>query len=363
MARLRLAVVGVGHLGKEHARILATMPEVELVGVVDVNGDQAQAVARSSGSTAFTVYWPLLNLVDAAIIAVPTIYHHAIASDFLCRGLPLLVEKPLAASSAEAEALVALARRNGTLLQVGHIERFNPAFEELQRHPMQPKFIECQRVGPFTGRSTDIGAVLDLMIHDIDLLLKLVGAPVNAVEAIGASLLGGHEDLVHARLTFAGGCVANLTASRVSSRPLRRMDVWAPEGYAGLDFSRRRLTLVQPSEQLRDAGLDPRRMPPAARAALRDELFARHLQTLEMDCNQGDQLTRELQHFVQCVRTKTMPRVTGEDGCQAVVLAGRILERLQAHSWEGRHDGPTGPTQLPMPLGPLFPAAEPKRAA
>src|SRR5262249_23051892 len=157
---------GVGHLGKEHARILAGLPEVELVGVVDVSGEQARDVAAACGTTAHTSYRPLLTQVDAAVIAVPTIYHHAIASDFLCRGIPLLVEKPLAASATEAEALVALAKRYGALLQVGHIERFNPAFEALQQRRIRPKFIDGQRVGPFTGRSTDIGAVLDLMIHD-----------------------------------------------------------------------------------------------------------------------------------------------------------------------------------------------------
>src|SRR5262249_39818789 len=152
-----------------------------------------------------------------------------------------------------------------------------------QRRPLQPKFIECQRVGPFSGRSTDIGAVLDLMIHDLDLVLTLVKAPVIGVDAIGASLFGGHEDLVHARLMFATGCVANLTASRVNPQPARRMSVWAPEGYAGIDFSTRRLTLVQPSAELRRQGLDPRRLAPAARASLKDELFSRHLQTLELD--------------------------------------------------------------------------------
>jgi predicted dehydrogenase len=363
MARLRLAVIGVGHLGKEHARILAGLPEVELVGVVDVNADQAQAVAQATGTTAYTIYWPLLNLVDAAVIAVPTIYHHAIASDFLCRGIPLLVEKPLAASPGEAETLVALARRYGALLQVGHVERYNPAFEELQRRPLQPKFIDCQRVGPFSGRSTDIGAVLDLMIHDLDLVLTLVKSPVVGVEAIGASLFGGHEDLVHARLTFAGGCIANLTASRVNPQPLRRMNIWAPEGYVGIDFAARRLTLVQPSEALRQNGLDVRRLAPAARAALKNDLFGQHLQTLELDCNHGDQLTRELQEFVTCVQTKKSPRVSGEDGANAIAVAGRILESIRQHRWDGRREGPTGHLQLPPALGPLFSGAEPRQAA
>src|SRR5260370_3292137 len=148
MARLRMAVIGVGHLGKEHARILAGLPDVELVGVADVNPDQAQAVARRCGTRWYSDFWPLLNLVDAATIAAPTIFHHAIAGEFLRRGLPLLVEKPLAATLDEANQLVELANRHGTILQVGHIERFNPAFEELQRRPLQPKFVQCERLAP-----------------------------------------------------------------------------------------------------------------------------------------------------------------------------------------------------------------------
>src|SRR5438105_12135407 len=170
MKRLRMAVVGVGHLGKEHARILAGLPEVELVAVADVNAEQAQAVARRHGTQALADYWPLLNLVDAASIAVPTSLHVEVAREFLRRGIPILVEKPLAADLAGADELTALARQTGTLLQVGHIERFNPAFEELQRRAIQPLMVRAERVGPFTGRSADVGVVLDLMIHDLDLV-------------------------------------------------------------------------------------------------------------------------------------------------------------------------------------------------
>jgi predicted dehydrogenase len=355
MAPLRMAVIGVGHLGKEHARILAGLPDVELVGVADVNDDQAQAVACRCGTQAYVDYWPLLNLVDAAAVVVPTTHHLAVAAEFLRRGIPLLVEKPLAATLEQAEALVELARAHGALLQVGHIERFNPAFEELAAHPLQPKFVECERLGPFTGRSTDIGVVLDLMIHDLDLLLTLVRSPVRTVEAVGVTLFGRHEDVANARLVFANGCVATVTASRASAAPVRRMRVWSPEGYAGLDFAKRCLTLVQPSEQLRRHGLDPRPQEPATLAFLKEELFGRHLQVLKLDRNQGDQLTRELQHFVHCVRTGSRPLVNGEDGRDAIALATRVLESLRAHPWEGRADGPAGPLHLPLPLGPLFP--------
>lgn len=354
MGRLRVAVIGVGHLGKQHARILAGFPEVELVGVADVNTDQAQAIARQYGTEAYPVHWPLLNLVDAAVIAVPSVRHFEVARDFLGRGIHLLVEKPLTTTLVQARELVALAQDNGALLQVGHIERFNPAFEELQRRPLQPKFIECHRVGPFTGRSTDIGVVLDLMIHDLDLLLTLVQSPVAAVEALGASLLGGHEDVVHARLTFANGSMANLTASRITPRPMRRMRVYAPEGYIGVDFAKRHLVLVQPSDQLRRHGLDPRLLTPAGMPRLREELFDRHLQTCELDCDNGDQLTRELRDFVRCAQTGSQPRVGGADGVRAIEVASRVLDSVRAHHWDNRGEGPTGPHQMPAPLGLLF---------
>jgi predicted dehydrogenase len=349
-----MAVIGVGHLGKEHARILATLPEVELTGVADVNVDQAQAVASRCGTRAYGDYWPLLNLVDAAVVAVPTLHHHGIASEFLRRGIPLLVEKPLAATLDQAESLVRLADAQGTILQVGHIERFNPAFEELRKRTFQPKFVACERLGPFSGRSSDVGVVLDLMIHDLDLLLALVQAPVLAVEAIGVSVFGSHEDVANARLTFANGCVAHVTASRVSPRPVRRMQVWAPEGYAGLDFSKRSLTLVQPSPEMRTGSLNVRQLDPPGLALFKEQLFRRHLEFLELERKEGDQLTMELQDFLRSVRMRSRPRVTGEDGRNAIGLAHQIVQSIHKHCWNGVEGGPTGPIKIPAALGPLF---------
>jgi predicted dehydrogenase len=351
MARLRMAVIGVGHLGKEHARILAGLPEVELVGVADVNADQANSVARRLSTTAYYDYWPLLNLVDAICVVVPTTHHFTVTSEFLRRGIPVLVEKPLALNLVQADALVELARRHRAVLQVGHIERFNPAFEDLERRPLQPKFVTCERIGPYSGRSTDIGVVLDLMIHDLDLLLALVRSPVHSVEAVGVSLFGGHEDVANARLHFANGCVANVTASRASPTPQRRMHVWAPEGYARLDFSKRHLMLVQPTARLRAVGLDGNSL-----TRLKDELFSRHLEVMELDRNQGDQLTCELQHFVGCVQTGATPRVGPTEGRDAIELAMRVLQCIESHSWDGSAEGPSGPHRLPVPHGPLFPS-------
>lgn len=362
MPRLRMAVIGVGHLGKEHARILASLPEVELVGVADMNPDQAQTVARRCNTQPFSEYWPLLNLVDAVSIAVPTAHHRDVARDFLRRGIPCMVEKPLASNLEQAEELVSLARQSGATLQVGHIERFNPVLMDLEQRPLRPKFIEGQRLTNFSGRSLDIGVVLDLMIHDLDVVLSLVRAEVKSVEAVGVSVFGGHEDIANARLTFANGCVVNLTASRVSLRPARRMRVFAAEGYASLDFHQRHATIIQPTATARALReqLDLRKLDLGQIGMLKEKLFGKYLQIREFDMNAVDQLTLELSDFVRCVQTGAKPKVTGEDGLNAIALASRILDRINTHQWEGTADGPFGPNDLPEPLGQLFTAEEPR---
>jgi len=360
MTRLRLAVIGVGHLGQHHARILATMPDVDLVGVVDHNIDQANNVARKLRSRAFESHEQLLNQVDAVSVVTPTSYHHSVAADFLKNGVPVLVEKPVCRTVAEADDLIHLAADANIPLQVGHIERFNPAFEELVKRPIRPKFVEAERHGPFTGRSVDIGAVLDLMIHDLDLLLALIGGPVDDVHAVGASVFGGHEDMVNARLLFANGCVAHVTASRIAARPKRRLRIWASEGYAGIDFVTRKLTLVQQSEELRRHGL---RLDPVSKARLKDEVFGRYLEVRSVDGDRKwDQLTNELRHFVECVRTGARPRVTGEDGRDALALAERVLNSVRNHHWNGDENGPTGANDMPKPAGKLFERAQSEAA-
>ena len=257
---------------------------------------------------------------------------------------------------AEADDLIALAAKMNVPLQVGHIERFNPAFEELAKRPIRAKFVEAERHGPFTGRSVDIGAVLDLMIHDLDLLLALVGGKVMRVSAVGAVVFGGHEDMVNARLEFDNGCIAHVTASRITRHPKRRLRIWAPEGYAGIDFVTRKLTLVQQSEEVRKYGLRADQMDAAAKARLKDEVFGRYLHVLNLDADRKfDQLTAELRHFIGCVRTNEQPRVTGADGRDALELAERVLDALRVHPWEGTPAGPHGPGGVPAPAGFLFP--------
>jgi predicted dehydrogenase len=326
--RLRMAVIGVGHLGKEHARILSGLPDVDLVGVADLNLSQAQAVAERVGTKAYSDYWPLLNLVDAATIVVPTTFHAAVATEFLKRGIPLLVEKPLATNLREADLLVRTAEESRTILQVGHIERFNPAFKELQRRSLQPKFIQAQRMHPFNGRCCDVGVVMDLMIHDLDLVLALVEAPVETVEALGISLFSQHEDVANARLHFANGCVAEVTASRATPVMSRSMHIWAAEGQAVLEFAQRKLTLSQTNRQ--------------------------GVQTTSIDGQAQDQLTAELRHFVDCVRSNTSPLVSGREGREAIALAERIQASLRQHRWTGSTTDFVGPWRLPPALGPLF---------
>jgi predicted dehydrogenase len=355
MTQTRMAVIGVGHLGQHHARILASMPDVDLVGVVDANANQAATVGNKFQAPFYDSYEPLFGKVDAVTVVTPTSFHHMVACEFLKRGIPVLVEKPMCKTVEQANELIDLARAANVPLQVGHIERFNPAFEELARRPIRPAFVEAERHGPFTGRSIDIGAVLDLMIHDLDLILTLVGGPVKDVHAVGASVFGGHEDMVNARLVFESGCVAHVTASRISAKPKRRLRIWASEGYAGIDFVSRKLTLVQASDELRQNGIRLEKLDLAKRMKLKDELFGRHLEVMSVDGDRkGDQLTAELRNFVDCVRTNTTPRVSGEAGRDALALAVRVLESVRSHQWEGRTDGAVGPHQMPVPAGKLF---------
>jgi predicted dehydrogenase len=350
-----MAVIGVGHLGQHHARILADLPDVELVGVVDANLEQARIIAGRLNTTPFDRVEPLIGQVDAVSIVTPTVHHHRVAAEFLGAGIPALVEKPVCRTVAEADDLIALADKAGVPFQVGHIERFNPAFEELVKRPICPKFVEAERHGPFTGRSLDIGAVLDLMIHDLDLLLSLTGSTVKTVSAVGAAVFGGHEDMVNARLEFENGCIAHVTASRITRHPKRRLRVWAPEGYAGIDFVTRKLTLVQQSEEVRQLGMRAEHLDAAAKSRLKDEVFGRYLQVLNLDGDRKhDQLTAELRHFVECVRTGRRPRVSGQDGRNALELAERVLTALRNHQWNGTENGPVGPGSMPTPAGYLF---------
>ncbi|MFO0954288.1 MAG: Gfo/Idh/MocA family oxidoreductase [Isosphaeraceae bacterium] len=340
--KLRVAVVGVGHLGQHHARVLASIPGCELVGVADTRPEQARAVAARHGTVAFDDFRDLLDQVDAVSVAVPTVLHREVAGYFLARGIATLVEKPLAASVEDAEALVNLARATGAVLQVGHIERFNPALSALERMPMRPRYITAERLSTYTFRSTDVGVVLDLMIHDIDLLLSFISAPVRSVQAVGVGVFGGHEDIANARIEFEDGCVANLTASRASYQALRKMRLFGAEGYASLDFATRQGTLIRPSDQLRRGELDLEGLDLAQPAAIKDRVFGKILRVDHVQSEGREPLALELEDFVQAARGLGRPKVSGEDALAAMRLADQVLQSLQSHDWAESAAGSLG---------------------
>ena len=359
MNTLKLAVVGAGHLGRIHARLLAEMSDVELIGIVDPLATARDKAAADSGTVAWADHRPLLGLVDGAVIATPTRFHHAVALDFLRTGTPLLVEKPLAATLAEADELVETARRHGAVLQVGHIERFNPAFIAGAARVGRPRYVDAVRAAPFTGRSTDIGVVHDLMIHDIDLVLSLVDSPLERVEAVGLPILGQNEDVAQARLEFADGCVANLSASRVSysTSPNRCMHLWSAEGFAAIDFGNRTVNVVTPSAKVRAGEFDYESLPGEEKATFKDRVFADILRLESVEVESRNALADELRDFVDAVRNSTQPRVTGRDGREALAVVETIVASMRAHRWQSRE----GAAPAPILRGPHWKPALPVR--
>ena len=359
MNPLRLAVIGAGHLGRIHARLLSQMPDLVLVGIADPVSAAREQVAADCGSVPYADYRELLGRVDAAVVATPTRFHRDVALDFLNQGTPLLVEKPIAASVSEADELVDAARRHGTILQVGHIERFNPAFTAAIAHIRRPQYIEAVRASGFTGRSTDIGVVHDLMIHDIDLVLSLVESPLVRVDAIAVPILGQKEDAAQARLEFADGCVANLSASRVSfsEAPNRRMHLWSAEGFAEIDFGKRGVKIVTPCEAVRSGEFDYNALPAEEKSGFKDRVFADILKLQPVEFEARNALADELRDFVDAIRAGTQPRVTGQQGRDALAVAEAVLNSAQTHRWEVRAKAPPilrGPHwNLPQPSRPI----------
>lgn len=345
MNRMRMAVVGVGALGRHHARILSELPSVELVAVAESHAERGRAVAEQCRTRWVADYSEILGEVDAVSIVVPTTAHWAVAGEFLERGIPVLVEKPLASTVQEARRLVELAGRKQTLLQVGHIERFNPAFQVAAKHCGSPKYIRAERVSPFTFRSTDIGVVLDLMIHDIDLILSLVRSPVVRTEAFGISVMGEHEDAVQARLVFQNGCIADLTASRISPTAARTMQVWSANGCVTVDLQSRSVTGYSPSETLQygTSPVERARQPGADVEQLKRDVFGTFLKAEQPAVPAADALTAELASFVECVTTGKRPHVGGAEGLQAMLVADGVLQSVATHPWDGRADGAIGP--------------------
>ena len=345
--KLRTAVIGCGRLGGFHAQKLAARDDIDLTAVVDPLSKNSNRVAAECHTEARADYSGLMDQIDAAVIAAPTYLHHRIASEFIEAGVHLLVEKPLCTTRAEADELVAIARRRRVVLQVGHVERFNPAFQAAVGHLAGVKYIEAARANGFTFRSTDVGVVLDLMIHDIDLVLSLVGNPVRNVEALGVSVLGGHEDVANARLEFECGCVASLSASRVSYEPVRQMQAWSARTFADIDFANRTTTLIRPSETLLRREFDVDALTPEEVDYHREHFAEEHLPREQQTHDAVDALALEIDDFVASVRTLREPRVNGEAGRDALAVAEQILARIHTHCWDASVDGPAGPLALP----------------
>ncbi len=305
--KIPAAVIGVGYLGKFHAEKYAASQKADLVAVVDQDSARAAEIGAVVGAVGLTDYRELFGRVQCVSIAVPTRVHHQVAKDFITAGIDVLVEKPLAANLDEAKDLVNLAESRNCILQVGHLERFNPAIRRLEGVIKEPKFVECHRLAPFVERGTDVDVVLDLMIHDIDVIASLVRSPVIRVEAVGVPVLTETPDIANARLIFANGCIANVTASRVSIKRERKVRFFQPDAYISIDYDQRRAQIIY---------------KPALGAGWLD------LRSENIEFKEGDALGDEIDSFLDCVRARTPPLVSGIDGLNALEIASLIRAQL-----------------------------------
>ena len=302
---LRTAVVGVGYLGTFHARKYAAIHDVELVGIVDSDTRRATEVAAELGTQAFSDHRDLIGKVDAVSVVVPTQFHHAVARDFLTSGIHVLIEKPITVTLEEADELIALADHNKVVFQVGHLERFNPALQALDGVLQNPLFIESVRIAPFKPRGTDVNVVLDLMIHDIEIIQHIVKSAVERVDAVGAPVFTGEEDIANARILFANGCVANVTASRISLKSERKMRIFQRDAYITLDFQNRKMLVAQKGDGELLPGIP-------------------NVKVAEREFGEADALLSEIESFLAAIREGKEPKVSGSDGRMALETALKI---------------------------------------
>jgi len=321
--QLRIGVVGVGHLGSLHAKMLADLPSVKLVGVYDVEREKAGAIAAEYSTRAFASLDELLSNVDALTIATATTAHFSVAVEALGHGKHLFIEKPITQTIAEAETVCSLAKQKGLLVQVGHIERFNPAILALERYTIQPMFVESHRLAQFNPRGADVAVVLDLMIHDIDIILTFVKSPVARVDANGVAVVSDSVDIANARLQFENGCVANVTASRISQRKMRKMRLFQRNEYISIDFSEGL------AEVFRLVGEDE---PDAKGTMMLGELgsgkYKRKIVYVQPEVKEVNALRYELDLFAKAVTSHSQPLVTAEDGKRALEVAQIIMEKI-----------------------------------
>jgi predicted dehydrogenase len=317
MKTIRIGVIGVGHLGFHHARVYSALEGVELVGVVDSDADRAMKVSLEFGAPMFTAVEELLAKgVDAVSIVVPTSAHRDVALQCIEAGVDVLVEKPIAATIEEAEAIVEAARTRDRIVQVGHIERFNGAVVALMEAVKDPRFIECHRLSPYPNRGDDVSVVLDLMIHDLEILLALVGKEVAQVDAIGVPVFSKFEDIANARIRFANGCVANVTASRVSMEKMRKIRIFASDAYVSTDYSAQEVIIYRKKAGVMAPNVTPMEM----------------IDIEPLDVHKEEPLKRELESFVSCVRERKRPLVSGEDALAALQLAQRVMDAIRTQN-------------------------------
>lgn len=331
MAVTRIGVVGVGHLGRHHVRLLAENPLAELTGIAETSQENRDAAAATYGVPGYEDFRDLLGKVDAVSVVVPTQAHLEVAGFFLDNGVDVLVEKPIAPSVADGEEMVRRAEAGGRILQVGHVERFNKALAAIRDLNVVPRYIESNRLAPFSFRSVDIGVVLDLMIHDLDLVLALVDSEVVSVDAFGGAVFTPAEDMATATLRFANGAVAQLTASRVALKPLRRMRLFSKDCYASLDFQAGSGTLIQKNPGWEIQNLDP--VDPSQIDDLWKYVFQGLFSVQELSMDDGNPLQDELTAFLRSVQDRSRPIVSGEDGCAAVALAEKVQAIIASSRW------------------------------
>jgi len=333
----RVAVVGAGRMGRHHARIYHELDDCELAAVVDLDEERAATVADACGCRCFSSVEALLGEtpdLNAASVSVPTAHHGAAATPFLERGIPCLVEKPLASSSAEAERLRRIASEHGALLAVGHTERFNPAVAAVRSMGITPRFMEISRISPMTFRSLDVGVVMDMMIHDLDIVLTLADSPLSRVDAAGVAVLGEHEDVANARLMFDSGCVANLTASRLALKTERKMRLFSEDAYVSLDYQKRDGIVIRAANNSHALLKVRQQLADGADLSQLDYSELVSIDPLAMD-EETDPLTRELRCFLARVRSGAGDVVPAEAGCAAIEAAEQVVEAIAAHRWEG----------------------------
>ena len=349
MSQLKIAVIGGGNLGRIHAKLLGQQRGVNLVAVVDPCTKACDQIVELVDTKTLSDYRDLVGHIDAAVIATPTRTHHAVASDLLSHGIHTLIEKPITDSVSTAQELVSLADRHGCVVQVGHVERFNPAFEAAIKTVGQPRYIQASRTSTYTFRSTDIGVVHDLMIHDIDLLNSMVEGTLVDSRAIGFSMFGGNEDMAQARLQFSCGTVANLTASRCSFAAERSMQIFGTEGFAKIDFTQSKVTSVAVPSWMKNREVDFFNLTETQKQFVRETLFENVLPMKEVEVPRNNAILQEQADFIEAIRNDVRPRVSAQQGALAVDVAQRIIDSIASHQWQTGSAVATGPLPFMPP--------------